>query len=197
MKSKFGDHSRGWPEGVQEGATPFPGLLHFTLDLYLIMLSVKQDSIKYLFFESLVWLDLGLKPGLLGHWRTLQPLGQCPVLNDRYGWWLILFSLDHFSRQHKNGESLPNTLFLRTFWTGWTHFLSTPCKAAEAQHHEDSCLIYGPLESTLLDQGFPVEHELDAWNQPHTETPYVASNFCYLDSDAQFHTGIQLHHSCQ
>ena len=40
-KSKVGDHSRGWPEGslfdsllhqgVGEGATPFPGLLHFTL----------------------------------------------------------------------------------------------------------------------------------------------------------------------
>ena len=48
--SKVGDHSRGWPEGslfdslphqgVGEGATPFPGLLHFTLDPYLIMLSV-------------------------------------------------------------------------------------------------------------------------------------------------------------
>ena len=31
------------------------------------------------FFESLVWLDLGLNPGLPGHWRTLYPLGQCPV----------------------------------------------------------------------------------------------------------------------
>ena len=27
-------------QGVGEGATPFPGLLHFTLDPYLIMLSV-------------------------------------------------------------------------------------------------------------------------------------------------------------
>ena len=47
-KSKVSDHSRGWPEGslfdsyyrVGEGATPFPGLLHFTLEPYLIMLSV-------------------------------------------------------------------------------------------------------------------------------------------------------------
>ena len=30
-----------WGVGVGEGATPFPGLLHFTLDAYLIMLSVK------------------------------------------------------------------------------------------------------------------------------------------------------------
>ena len=32
-----------------EGATPFSGLLHFTLDMYLILLSVKQGGIKYHF----------------------------------------------------------------------------------------------------------------------------------------------------
>ena len=36
-------------QGVGEGATPFPGLLHFTLEPYLIMLSVKQGGIKYHF----------------------------------------------------------------------------------------------------------------------------------------------------
>ena len=49
-KSKVGNLSRGWPEGslfnsyytevLGGGDTPFPGLLHFTLDPYLIMLSV-------------------------------------------------------------------------------------------------------------------------------------------------------------
>ena len=34
---------------VGEGATPFPGLLHFTLEPYLIMLNVKQGGIKYHF----------------------------------------------------------------------------------------------------------------------------------------------------
>ena len=63
--SKVGDHSRGWPEGslfdsllhqgVGEGATPFPGLLHFTLDPYLIMPSVKQGGIKYHFLS--LWYD--------------------------------------------------------------------------------------------------------------------------------------------
>ena len=63
--SKVGDHIRGWPEGslfdsllhqgVGEGATPFPGLLHFTLDPYLIMLSVKQEGIKYHFLS--LWYD--------------------------------------------------------------------------------------------------------------------------------------------
>ena len=42
-------------QGVGEGATPFPGLLHFTLDPYLIMLSVKQGSIKYHFLS--LWYD--------------------------------------------------------------------------------------------------------------------------------------------
>ena len=38
---------------VGAGATPFPGLLHFTLDPYLIMLSVKQRGIKYHFLSLL------------------------------------------------------------------------------------------------------------------------------------------------
>ena len=37
--------------GVGEGATPFPGLLHFTLDPYLILLSIKQGGIKYHFLS--------------------------------------------------------------------------------------------------------------------------------------------------
>ena len=37
-------------------------------------------------FESLVWLDLGLNPGLPNHWQILFSLGQCPV----YTWSCIL-----------------------------------------------------------------------------------------------------------
>ena len=36
---------------------------------HLIMLSVKQGGIKCVFFESLVWLDLGLNPSLPDHWQ--------------------------------------------------------------------------------------------------------------------------------
>ena len=55
-KSKVGNRNRGQllHQGVGEGTTPFPRLLHFTLDPYIIMLSVKLGSIKYHFFESLV-----------------------------------------------------------------------------------------------------------------------------------------------
>ena len=61
-------------------------------------------------------------------------------------------------------------LFLKTFRAGRTYFLSASFIAVESQHHEESHLIYGPFEPTLSDQGFPVEHELDACNLPHTET---------------------------
>ena len=37
------------------GRYSFPGLLHFTLDPYLIMLSVKQGGIKYHFLS--LWYD--------------------------------------------------------------------------------------------------------------------------------------------
>ena len=37
--------------GIGEGATLFPGLLHFTLDPFLIMLSFKQSGIKYQFLS--------------------------------------------------------------------------------------------------------------------------------------------------
>ena len=39
-----------------EGTTSFPGMLHFTLDMYLTMLSVKQGRIKYHFLS--LWYDL-------------------------------------------------------------------------------------------------------------------------------------------
>ena len=56
---EVGDRSRGQLEApfsiaatrdVGEGDAPFPGLLHFTLDTYLILLIIKQDSIKYHFW---------------------------------------------------------------------------------------------------------------------------------------------------
>ena len=42
-------------QDVGEAATPFSGLLYFTLDPYLIMLSVKQGSIEYHFLS--LWYD--------------------------------------------------------------------------------------------------------------------------------------------
>ena len=101
-----------------------------------------------------------------------------------------------FSRTAPKLRKLPTLSLSRTFRTGRTYLLSAPFIAAEAQHHKESHLIYGPLESTLLDERFPVEHELDACNLPHTqEHLHVASNLCYIDSDAQLRSDIQLPHS--
>ena len=61
--------------------------------------------------------------------------------------WLILFYPDH------NGESPPNSLFLRIFRAGWTYFLSSLFMVAEPSHHEESHLIYGPLSLPSLTKG--------------------------------------------
>ena len=46
---------------MRKGATPFPGLLQFTFDPYLIILSVKQVGIKYHILS--LWDDLtGIEP---------------------------------------------------------------------------------------------------------------------------------------
>ena len=46
------------------------------------------------FFESLVWLDLGLNLSLPDHWRTLNSLGQCGLEGLKHG-------VHHKNRQHK------------------------------------------------------------------------------------------------
>ena len=89
--------------------------------------------------------------------KLIKPLWSSHIFTQRG--WPILFSPDHFPGQHKNGESPPNYLFLRTFRAWRTYFLSAPFIGAESQNNVESRQIYGPFESTLLDQGFPVEHE--------------------------------------
>ena len=56
-------------------------------------------------------------------------------------------------------QSLPKKL------SNWTDILTV-----HSRHHEESHLIDRPLESILLDQGFPVDYELDEFNPPHTRT---------------------------
>ena len=57
----------------REGATPFPGLVHFTLDPYLIMPSVKQGGIKYHILS--LWYDLTWDWTLVFHDYKLLILG--------------------------------------------------------------------------------------------------------------------------
>ena len=63
-------------------------------------------------------------------------------------------------------HSLPQNFSKRT-----DVLLSALLFLAEAsRQHEESHLIYGPLESILLDQGFLVDYELGEFNLPHTGT---------------------------
>ena len=61
-------------QGVRKGAALFLVLLNFTLDTYLIILSVQLGDILYHILESLLWLDLKLNTGLPGDWKTLYSI---------------------------------------------------------------------------------------------------------------------------
>ena len=61
-------------------------------------------------------------------------------------------------------------------------------------HHEESHLIYGPLASSLLDQGFPVEYRLVNSIRLTQEQLYVTPKIGYVDCDAKFRANIQLLH---
>ena len=76
---------------VMEGTIPFPGLLHFTLSTYLIMLSVNQGGIKYHFLSHWNESTWDWTSVLLDHWRTLYSFGQYiyirTVIHICYFWW--------------------------------------------------------------------------------------------------------------
>ena len=86
--NKVGDCSQGLPKsslfykllhwGIGEDTTPFPGLLHFTLETYLIMLSVKQGGIKHSF-----WVFGRTQPEIEP--RSPGPLANTLPLSQ---WWL-------------------------------------------------------------------------------------------------------------
>ena len=89
--SKVGEFSRGYPEGslfnsrgVGEGATPFSGLLHFTLDPYLIMLCAKQGGTKYHF-----WV-FGMTRSGIEPWSP-EPLANTLLSRQITLWYIIFF----------------------------------------------------------------------------------------------------------
>ena len=80
--SKVGDDNRERPfhlllhPGIGEGVTPFPGLLHFTLDPYLIMPCVEQGSLKYHFLSlcyDSTW-DWFIHPDFFVYWALKKAL---------------------------------------------------------------------------------------------------------------------------
>ena len=68
------------------------------------------------------------------------------------------------------GEAVKHPLCQNNFVQDRRLPVCSSIATASSHHHEGSHLIYGPLASILLDQGFPVEYELDEFNTPHTGT---------------------------
>ena len=238
-----GDRSRGWPDGslfdsyYTKGATTLLGLLHFTLDTYLIILSVKQGGIKYhflsLWYDStwawiqvsqaigehsnlhanirwskvsdhsrgrpegslfnsyytevlgngsfhwitsfypwlvpyiaeceakkyqvpfkkfLVWLDLGLNPGLSYHWRTLYPL-------DQWVGWCLISSMNLNSPFFESaGHLFPDFTILHSTRT-YLNFLFNPIYN---KHHK-----HRPSLATFPNRSSPLAGLLDYIPYPH------------------------------
>ena len=128
----------------------------------------------------LVALDYGRRLTYVAEWishfcltrNLIRPLGL--THNFTQSGWLILFNPDHLSGQHKLGKSAKHFFSQNSFVQYRRLTVSSSIAAAEAaaasHHHEGSSLIHGPLASILIDQGFPVEYELDEFNTPHTGT---------------------------
>ena len=102
--------------GVGEGATPFPGLLHFTLDPYLIMLSAKQGGIKYHWVfmtwsgieppkEKLMWLECIISIEI---WITQSDLSRA--------WPSTLFFFHFMYVNYKNSNKMNKIIFISSPW---------------------------------------------------------------------------------
>ena len=79
------------------GRYSFPWLLHFTLDSYLIMLSVKQGGIKYHF-----WVFGMTRPGIeprspgpLANTLTARPMSGIIII-------IIIYSLEFFTSNYRS-----------------------------------------------------------------------------------------------
>ena len=106
--------------------------------------------------------------------NLIRPLGS--TQNFTQSGWLILFTPNQLSGQHKLGKSAKHSLFRRT-----TSF----CTDVYRLHFNSSSSIMTPWgkQSNLwtpclffLDQGFPVEYGLDTFNTPHTGTTLSSSS---------------------
>ena len=98
----------------------------------------------------MVWLDLGLNPGLPGHWRT--PLGQCPVHSS---YTIILTFFTYLGSSVSSTETDIN-MGLAKAWTAinrllviWKSDLTDKMKRSFFQAAVVSILLYGCTTWTL------------------------------------------------
>ena len=100
--------------------------------------------------------------------NLIRPLGS--THNFTQSGWLILFTESSFRAAEIVGSRETLVLFHSFFVQDRRLTLCSSIATAASHHHEGSCLIYQPLTSILLDQGFPVEYELDELNTSNTGT---------------------------
>ena len=93
-----------------EGATPFPGLLHFTLAPYRIILSVKQSSIKYNF-----WVHGMTRPGIEP--RSPELLENTLLIRTMAGWYAIKQKKKKKKKKNKKSKNKDIKLQINYFLT--------------------------------------------------------------------------------
>ena len=101
-KCKVGDLSGGDPKApfsiATTIATPFSGLLYFTLDPYFIMPSIKQGGIKYHF-----WVFGMTRPGI-------EPQSPGPLVNILFIRSIYIYIYIYYTHTHTHTEYLYTSL---------------------------------------------------------------------------------------
>ena len=110
------------------GATPFPGLLHFTLDTYLILPSVKQGGIKNHFFKvfSMTW--PGIEP------RSPGPLANTTHKANEF-WTSINLIKNSFTPQKSRRRQYPTETMLDEDYTDDLALLTNTLAQIESPLH--------------------------------------------------------------
>ena len=138
---------------VGEGATPFLGLLLFTLDPHLTVW-VQSKAASRTFFKSLVWLDLGLNPGLSEDWRTLYSLSQWPGRTTVVGLFNALLDISSLSSCRATGTDIPDPPLATSPYrssplAGLQGYIPYPHRAAECMFELVVLLLPGHMWGSI------------------------------------------------
>ena len=115
-------------QSVGEGATLFHGLLHYTFDPNLIMVSVKQGGIKYHFFEFWGLTRPGIKPqspGPLTNTLSTEPMGLCQYIYI-WKWEKLEQCKSESTTSFVFWRDWIKSIFMHKFLKVWCHHLGTP-----------------------------------------------------------------------
>ena len=146
------------------------------------MLSVKQGGIEYhfFFFESLVWLNLELNPGLLSHWWTLSDW--CKVSQVSITAWSISLVLPHWRVViQRNSFPVDNNIYIyiHTHQAGMSFCLDLIF--AYNCHQNNSILLYVFTQPLLHELHVILGHFLNrvqmVWIQSFPSKLFIIPSF--------------------